>query len=323
MAVSRAQIEALIAKLEPQLRKAFEDALKTWGDSIDYAAIAEALSRNDVEAAVRAANIQPAALNGFLTIREAAFEAGGAAEATGLRLNIVFNARHLRGEEVLKRQAAWLVQGLTDDTKAMMRTVLTDGLTRGQGAITTARQLKGYIGLTDNQAGYMLNLRRKLETDPKALLAEFEAGGYKLRDSRLDAIVRRAVKTETPIAAKDIETITNAYKNRSITWRSKNIARTETLSAVNSGRQEAFQQAIDSGKVQAKDVRRVWHAAKDKRTRDTHRGLDGQTVGMNEDFISLSGARLRFPGDPLAPLSETVACRCSFSMRVDYFSNLR
>ena len=327
MPVTRAYVEALIAKLEPSLWAAFQRAIQNWSDSIDYEAIAEALKDGDVERAIRAANLQPAVLNPFLTAREAAYEAGGVAEANGLRINIIFDARHLSGEAVLKRQAADLVQGVTDDTKAVLRTVLTDGLERGQGALTTAREIKKYVGITDYQAQIALNLRRKLETDPTALLAELSAkpgeGNYKLRDRRLDGIIRRAVRDGKPIAAKDIETIIAAYRNRSIADRAKSIAATETLKAVNQGRQEAFQQAIDSGKVLASNVRRVWHAAKDSRTRDTHRQLDGETVGFNEPWVSSSGARLRFPGDPSAPLAETIRCRCNFSMRVDYFSNLK
>lgn len=323
MPTTRKQIEALVEQRYPSLLKAFQKALDDWRNNLDLSAIEAALQRGDIDGAVRAANIQPAALNGLLTAREAAFEVAGTTELASLRLNIIFNARHLRGEQQLAQYGAQFVQGVTDDTKATLRTALTDSLSRGQGAKAAARSIRSYIGLTDSQTGWAINLRRKLETDPKALLTEFEADGYKLRDKRLDGVVRRAVKAEKPIAAADIEKIVTAYQNRAIRWRSENIARTETLRAVQAGNFEAYQQAVDSGKVAAQSVRKVWNSAHDNRVRHTHRVLDGESVGINESFVSPSGARLRYPLDPEAPISETASCRCNLTYRVDHLANIR
>jgi hypothetical protein len=323
MSVSRVYIEALIAKLEPSLRKAFQQAIDDWRNNVDLNDLAAALARGDIEGAIRAANIQPAALNGLIKSTEAAFEAGGVVELQSLALKIVFDARNLRGEAQLRQFGASMVQGITDDTKDMLRTVLTDGLARGQGALSTARQVKTWIGITDNQAGYALNLERKLMADPKSLLAEFQAGAYKLRDARLDGIVRRAVRDGKPIAVGDIQSILAAYKNRSIAWRAQNIARTETLSAVNAGRDEAYRQAVDSGKVSAQSVRKVWNTTMDGRERETHAILNGESVGLNEAFVSVSGSRLRYPGDKLAPLSETAQCRCNLTYRIDHLANVK
>ena len=323
MPTTKKQIEELIARLEPTLRRAFDQALNDWRNNIDLDAVADALRRGDIETAVRAANIQPAALNGFLTAREAAFEAAGTAELLSLRLNIIFNARHLRGEQMLERYGAQFVQAVSDDTKAMLRTSLTDSLSRGQGAKAAARGIRDMIGLTDSQAGWAINLRWKLENDPKGLLSEFAADGYKLRDKRLDGIVRRAVKAEKPIAAADIEKIVTTYQNRAIRWRSENIARTETLRAVQAGNFEAYQQAVESGKIAAQNIRKVWNSAHDNRVRDTHKALDGESVGLNEAFVSPSGARLRYPLDDTAPLAEVVNCRCNLTYRIDHLANIR
>lgn len=323
MPTTRKQIEELIARLEPTLRKAFQQAIDDWRRNVDLDAVVEALRRGDIDTAVRAANIQPAALNGFLTAREAAFEAAGTAELSSLRLNILFNARHLRGEAMLERYGAQFVRAVSDDTKAMLRTSLTDSLTRGQGAKAAARGIRDMIGLTDSQAQWAINLRRKLENDPKALLSEFAADGYKLRDKRLDGIVRRAVMAGKPIAAADVEKMVTAYQNRAIRWRSENIARTETLRAVQAGNFEAYQQAVESGKIAAQNVRKVWNSAHDKRVRHTHRELDGESVGLNDRFVSSSGAQLMYPLDPAAPLSETVNCRCNLTYRVDHLANIR
>lgn len=64
---------------------------------------------------------------------------------------------------------------------------------------------------------------------------------------------------------------------------------------------------------------KIWISVHDFRTRGAnpddhtdHLRMDGQTVPMNEKFTDpRSGDKLDFPGDPSAPPSETVNCRCT------------
>ncbi|MDB5620516.1 phage minor head protein [Tardiphaga sp.] len=337
MAVSRAYIEALIAKLEPLLRKAFDDAVNDWRNNVDLDGLARALERGDLESAVRAANIQPAALNGVTRSIETAFEQTGSAEMTGLRIQVIFNARDLRAEDQLRRAAATLVQGITDDTRAMLRTVLIDSLAKGQGGRAAGLDIAGrnvngvrqggYIGLTDGHAKAALNFEATL-SDPAKLKSAFsnadrEKWPFALRDGRLDGQIAKAIKEGRALTSDQIKTAVTTYKNRALRWRGENIARTETLRAVNSGRHEAYQQAVASGKVAEQNIRRVWNSAHDKRVRDTHRAMDKQSVGLNELFVSPSGARLRYPCDAMAPLSETAQCRCNVTIRIDHLANLR
>jgi SPP1 gp7 family putative phage head morphogenesis protein len=84
--------------------------------------------------------------------------------------------------------------------------------------------------------------------------------------------------------------------------RSLVIARTESVRAMNAGQLAATKQAGFGGKQ--------WLATRgDDRTRDTHVGLDGQVVGVDEDFVSSSGARGPHPGALGAP-EEDINCRC-------------
>lgn len=58
---------------------------------------------------------------------------------------------------------------------------------------------------------------------------------------------------------------------------------------------------------------KVWRTRRDKRVRPTHGGLEGNQVPIHSEFITFEGHQLRFPRDPLAPLSETAECRCRIS----------
>lgn len=61
-------------------------------------------------------------------------------------------------------------------------------------------------------------------------------------------------------------------------------------------------------------VKKTWRSQEDSRVRDTHRVLNGTTIATAATFVSPSGAKLRFPGDPRAPLSEVANCRCWIRM---------
>lgn len=60
----------------------------------------------------------------------------------------------------------------------------------------------------------------------------------------------------------------------------------------------------------------IWRTRHDSRVRDTHRDLDEAKVPFGGRFVTDGGhAYLRFPGDPEAPLSETMGCRCHLVFR--------
>ena len=108
------------------------------------------------------------------------------------------------------------------------------------------------------------------------------------------------------ILGKSYQQIAKNIKNslESNTNNALRISRTETHRVQN----EAL---IESGlHAQSKGVEmvKVWDAAKDSRTRDTHQDLDGVKVNMDEDFISGS-AKGKAPGH-LGKAAEDINCRC-------------
>lgn len=87
-------------------------------------------------------------------------------------------------------------------------------------------------------------------------------------------------------------------------------ARTAMTSAQNVGRVDAYRRAEGMGI----HVRKQWLATLDGRTRHSHRRLDGEVVGMEENFSN----GLRYPGDPESGRgSEVYNCRCTLVPVVD------
>jgi uncharacterized protein with gpF-like domain len=54
---------------------------------------------------------------------------------------------------------------------------------------------------------------------------------------------------------------------------------------------------------------KTWVTRKDSAVRTEHRLLHGKSVPLGDGFV-LNDSVLRFPGDPLAPPSLTINCRC-------------
>ena len=80
-------------------------------------------------------------------------------------------------------------------------------------------------------------------------------------------------------------------------------ARTMTTGAQNAGRVDSYQRATDMGI----EMKQMWIATLDDRTRHSHRKMDGEMVTVGETFSN----GCRFPGDPQAEPEEVYNCRCT------------
>jgi hypothetical protein len=330
--------ESFIASWEKPLRDAFLDGVDRIRDAAEIGLIAERLEKGDVEGALRAVGIDASRFRELDARLAEAFAAGGrftegripaTRDPNGYRLDILFDVRNPRAEAWLRQHSANLIRQIADDQRTMVRAVLTQGLVDGRnprdvaleiaGRINraTGRRDGGLIGLTATQQEWARSYARELATGNPAALQRA------LRDRRFDARVRRAIREGRGLTKEEALPVFRAYLNRALRWRAETIARTEAMTALHQSSQEAMQQAIDAGQVDEAAVTKVWHSAGDKRVRDTHQALDGQEVAFRADFVSPSGARLRFPGDPSAPPAETINCRCWADYSIDFLRGIQ
>ena len=89
--------------------------------------------------------------------------------------------------------------------------------------------------------------------------------------------------------------------------KSLRVVQTEAHRVQNEGRWLAG----DRGREQGIEMQKKWRATLDDRTRDTHATMDGQVVGMDDDFTSPSGATAPYPG-AFGVAAEDINCRCGF-----------
>lgn len=241
-----------------------------------------------------------------------------------------FDVRNVSAENYLRDHSAQLVQRLTEEAETNVRNVMAEGLAAGNNPRTTALDIVGridqatgnrtggVIGLTNQQEGWIRNVRSDLNGLDDNYFTR------KLRDKRFDSIVRKAIDAKTPLPSDTVDKLVSRYKDNALKYRGETIARTEAMQALNKSEYEATLQAVAVGNVSASAVTREWDSAGDDRVRPSHAEMDGQRVGLHEAFVTPSGEKLMHPGDTSlgADASEIIDCRCRARTIIDWFAGV-
>lgn len=335
----------LFAELEQrygtEIATAFLVAIDDLRTNADLQRVVAAIQAGNIEAAIDALNLDAAAFDRLLDAFQAAYVAAGEAVVTtmptirdvaGARVIIRFGSRNPRAEAWLRGESSTLVTRILQEQRVAVRQALVAGMEKGTaprsigldivGRIdkSTGKRAGGVLGLSGPQEQYVRTARAELaSSDP------VELGHYLTRtrrDKRFDRSVTKAIREGTTVPAEIQRKALSRYEARLLELRGQIIGRKEAMTALQAGKHEAYLQAVDSGAIAESAVRRTWRSAGDLRVRHTHMGLNGDTVGLRQPFVSPSGARLMFPGDPSAPADETIGCRCDVSYRIDFLFNL-
>lgn len=332
----RQVIERMILDALPRIQKAFLQSILNIKEDAIIGQIVDRLRSGDIDGALRAVQIDEAAFSPYRRAVEREFEEAGQtftealprrSSVTGQQMVIRFDARSVAAEAILKEIAGDQITHITLDQLAMARMVLTDGMMAGRnprstaldliGRVVDGRRVGGFIGNTEQSTRFILNARRELETgDFSRYLTRTR------RNKSLDRLITVAKREGRPLTAAEIDQMVGRYSDKLLQLRGETIARTETMAAIQTAQDEALNQAVSKELVARQDVRRVWRTAEDDRVRHTHAAMEGQEVGLDEPFLSPSGAQIMYPGDPNAPADEVINCRCVVETRIDFLGAL-
>jgi hypothetical protein len=343
MPSAREILDALIDFFVPDIRSAFRGAMQDVVDNAIINAMTKALADGDIEAAFRALGFSDAAMRPITAAIERAYEQGGVMTGKTFpkylntpsgRAVFRFDVRNSRSEAWLRDHSSTLITRLTDEARTTVRNVLTEGMNAGNnpravaldivGRIdpATGRRTGGIIGLTVQQERWSMNTRLDLQNLDERYFTR------QLRDKRFDGIVQKAINDGKPLDNATIEKLVGRYRDNALKYRGETIARTEAIQSLNQSEYDAHRQAMDMGAMKESAVRRHWDSAGDSRVRWSHKSMDRkyhkEGVGMEEAFVSPSGAKMMFPGDTSlgAPGDEVIMCRCRVRLKVDWLADL-
>lgn len=339
MASLKQTLLKLVDKFIPEIRDAFLSSIRDVTSRVQISEVINAIQSGDAERAFRRLGMDDAAMRPLTATIERAFEQGGvtvmqsypktAFNSDG-RVVFRFDVRNSRAEAWLRDQSSSLISSIQDDTRRAVQNTMIDGVRAGTNPRTialdivgridasTGQRIGGVIGLAPNQERWASRTQQMLEQlDSRYFKRE-------LRDKRFDRTVAAAIRDGKPLSAEVISKLMTRYRDNVLRYRGETIGRTEANQALNRSDFEATQQAIDSGAINLSDVQKIWDATGDKRTREDHLLMDGQTVGFDEPFLFPDGTRAMFPGDISLDASpqEIINCRCRFRTKIDWARGL-
>ena len=325
---------ALIARLEPAMQRAFLAAIADIHGAVDWNALNAALRAGDIDAAVAAARIEPAAFLSLWQQADAAYIAGATEAVATLGISgvpgsvgIRFDMTNPRAEAYLATSSSTMVTQISDDSKQAVREAIQRGYAAGRGPrdiatdvagrVVGGRRVGGIVGL-DGPRAYRLDMvtqGMKTAEGVKSLVVRKADGTlglrYKVNKATEKRILAAYAKGQAvPLSGQRMGA--EQFRNALLKARADTIAQLETAQAVMEGRKEEWLQVLDKlGRSEA-DVIKTWvHGPGGEDPRPHHVAMSGQSVrGLNTPFVFYNGASLQYAHAADGDISETARCTC-------------
>lgn len=338
-------VREALAKLEPQVEAAFLAAIGDIRRTVDVGLVTRLIEGGDIEGAIRAMRFEASLFGPIDRALEESYRGGGIAAIKGLpvirdpfdggRVALGFDARSPRAERWARDTSSRLIVGIVEDQRTMAREAIRQGLEAGRGPRSTALDIVGRVNkVTGRREGGLLGLdgpradRLRIVGDGmqtpegvRGLVIKRKDGTLVMRykvNSATETRILRAYKAGGAVPEPDRVLSMKQYSNQLLRDRGETIARTETITAYRAGRHDGFAQLVDSGVIRDDQIERVWSATGGPRTRDTHEGMNGETVTGIDTPWNVNGSQMLYPGDTSmgAAAEETINCRCFETVRI-------
>ncbi|WP_234895018.1 head morphogenesis protein [Sinorhizobium meliloti] len=232
------------------MEKAFREAIEDIKSEIVLKEVAERLERRDVEGAIAALHIDPAAFRPLSEAIRTAFNSGGLlvvknmprlSDPAGGRVVFRWDVRNQRAEQIILEAPSTMITHVTEDTKQMARERIEAGQAKGQGPNTIALDIAGRVNrVTGRREGGLLGITSVENARTALLSGDVEGMKHYLtltrRDKRFDRQVAKAIREDKPLPADTVQKITGRLADRYVQLGAQTIARTETQSSVHAAK---------------------------------------------------------------------------------------
>jgi len=337
----RERVEQLVSEWAPKLRAAFIEAIDDITSNIVLRRIVERLERGDINGAINAMNLDPAAFRPLDEVIRTAFNGGGVAtvdqfptlrDPSGHRIVVRWDARNIAAEQWLRDHSATLITGIVQDQQTAIRTALETGLSRGDNPTKTAlnvvgrvsnitgKREGGTIGLTATQSEYVALARQELLSGEPDQLRHYLSRTR--RDRRFDKTVLAAIEAGKPVSAAMVDRITGRYADSLLKLRADTIGLHETFAALGASKDIAFRQQIEKGSLQAQQVTKGWKHTPQEHGRMQHIAMQGQVVPFDQSFTAPDGTAIPYPHAPGVPTRHALGCKCFCEYKIDFVAQL-
>lgn len=325
MAITSKQIEGFLARIEPDVAKAFRKSIKDAQERANIGEIEKAIKTGTMDDIMRAAGFTQGTYSNLLETIRNTYRLSGEFTSHGIvpaRMGFLFDMYNPRVQDWLAERSSFLIRDITEKQVSAIQNAIQAGYRAGRNPRSTALDIVGRIGPNGRRTGGVIGLHEEFAAAVSKARDELDAlnPAYfrrERRDKRFDKLIRKAIAEKNPLTPQQINKIAGRYEDLLLQLRAENIARTETKMAFENSAQHALEQLVDDGHVESDAITKEWSATGDHRTRPSHLEANGQKRKLNE-FFNVGGYRMLHPGDVNAPPSETNSCRCITTHRVDF-----
>ncbi len=192
---------------------------------------------------------------------------------TVIKPKFAFDTTNPRIGKYIDKEVGAMIKDLTKSSKAAIDKAVRTSFDMGMNPRRAATVIKDSIGLNERQANAMLNLEAKL--------------------------TKQGVEGSKLTKMLDIE------RDKKLTFRSKMIARTETMNSLNNGHQEVWAQAADEGLIDPDKTMKRWIIAPG--ACEICVEMEGEEALLNEPWITANGP-------VMTPSEVHPNCNCSFEI---------
>lgn len=344
MATAKSNLKALIEKQTPAVRRAFLKMIAEMKSEAQITLIISHLQAGNIGKAMLALNMDPAFLAPLDDALHSAYLIGGQDAMAGLpripdpftggRVVARFDLRNPKAELHLANISSELVTNVFEPMVDAIQAVLTENMASGVNARTAALDIVGRVNaLSGKREGGIIGLNKPQILHSQTANAELLSGDpkqlrnyltRKTRNKSLDHHVRASIKSGKPIDPKTAKQMIMKMNNKQLIQRGNMIARTELRGAMNNSKYQAYEQMVDSGKLQASQITLIWRKTPDSNVRSSHDVMEAQRRKFGTPFTSGDGNSLKHPLDASlgAPASDVLGCRCDFEAEIDRFAGL-
>lgn len=330
----------LIDGFEPEVHRAFMASVTDLQANVDWTALLDALTRQDIEAAIVALNIEPAAWAEYSSKMSDVYAKAGASTAAQVALlgvgsaGIRFRLADPRAQRWIAQNVADKVTGFSNEQISNARGLISAGFAKGHHPRTIALDLAGRATGGSRQGGILgLDTPRseryqivveamKTPEGVKSIVTKHKDGtlsvDYKVNKATSDRILK-AYRAEEAVPERDRIISERQYKNALLKSRADTIAETETANAVMSARNEAWHQLLESKGLNENDVIKTWQHRRgaSKHHRPDHLAMSGRSVrGLNTPFEFSDGTQMQHAHDPAGGAKHVIRCGCDTEYRL-------
>lgn len=208
--------------------------------------------------------------------------------------------------DTYKRFRVKTTKDIVNDTVSAVKQAIERAINEKRSNEEILYEFKHSIGLNRQQENAVNNYKKAL------ISGSLQSLKYENRDKSKDNEIISSIVAGALLSRSKVNSLVNAYRQRSIEYRANLIAETETLKYASAGEYESIIQAGMEEVIELNGLKKFWVTQRDERVRANHIAIPlMNNMGVDIwDYFQTPLGPMRYPRDENGAPGNIVNCRC-------------